>query len=175
MDKGKERVSEDGGHASQSGSEEEVVEEVQPQVTVAGTTGVKRWVVDLDLPPEERWSEVVAFHAPDLLAVAQHIRSELAQVRLLFFLDFWAFSLLFIHFRYIKKKKNKLTPSEMVSRWWGRRRRRSARRWWAPSWPVRRTPGWSSTAGSWPESPRPPVRAFPRPSSTPPTDRRRLV
>jgi len=84
MDKGKERRSEDGGYASQSGSEEEVeVEvEVQPQVTVAGTTGVKRWVVDLDLPPEERWSEVVAFHAPDLLAVAQHIRCELAQVRL---------------------------------------------------------------------------------------------
>jgi hypothetical protein len=102
MDKGKEkRESEDGGCASQSGSEEEVeevVEEVQPQVTVAGTTGVKRWVVDLDLPPEERWSEVVAFHAPDLLAVAQHIRSELAQVRLPFFLDFWAFLIYFYIF-----------------------------------------------------------------------------
>lgn len=85
MDKGKELVGEDGGYASQTGSEAEEEEEeevvVQPQVTVEGTTGVKRWVVDLDLPPEERWSEVVAFHAPDLLAVAQHIRSELARVR----------------------------------------------------------------------------------------------
>lgn len=84
MDKGKELVGEDGGYASQTGSEAEEEEEeevvVQPQVTVEGTTGVKRWVVDLDLPPEERWSEVVAFHAPDLLAVAQHIRSELARM-----------------------------------------------------------------------------------------------
>jgi hypothetical protein len=76
MDKGKEVCVE-------AGSDEEAEEMTEPEADVAGTTGVKRWVVDLDLPPEERWREVVAFHAADLLAVAQLIRSELANVPLL--------------------------------------------------------------------------------------------
>jgi hypothetical protein len=79
MDKGKEVQD---VYTESDGTEEEVqVDDVAAQVQ-ARTTGVKRWVVDLDLPPEERWREVVAFHKPDLLAVAQLVRSELAQVLL---------------------------------------------------------------------------------------------